>query len=374
METTSNGLPDGLPNRLIDTPAELLGARDQLLKRSLLRLPEPAELPSATLARIERALLQPPVRRIYWPTLALGLGAVAMAALLLARPHRAAVLRAVPAPTPAAATTAMRTLSEGRMWVETDRLAISIALPDGIVQVHPHARVELTVRDFHTQIACYSGSAEVVWSSSMQPLEIGEGTVLEDHKLRVLSDAERANLARPASSVVEQRETTVRATPRPYAKKEPSAEAELLLPALRALNSGDGKAALVALDRYDQHFVAGELATEAKATRVRAELILGNHSAALAELDRMDLSGASELQILRGELRAESGRCTRALEDFAHAGGKTSEGPLAERALYDRAACESKLDSSAARATFEDYLRRFPHGAYVAKVRHALGQ
>jgi hypothetical protein len=157
-----------------------------------------------------------------------------------------------------------------------------------------------------------------------------------------------------------------------------AAEAALVGAALRKLREqGDAAGALALLDEHDQRFgSASALADEAGTTRVEALLRLGRHARALALLDARAPRATGrgrDLLATRGELRPDAGRCREALGDFEAAlGGDATDG-IAERALYGRAACRSRLGQvDGARADLRDYVARFPSGRFAALARAAL--
>jgi hypothetical protein len=156
-------------------------------------------------------------------------------------------------------------------------------------------------------------------------------------------------------------------------------EAALLAAALRGLReSGDAAGALALLDEHDRRFgVTGPLAAEARTTRVEALLRLSRFTQALVLLDTLDprpTGRGRALLATRGELRADARRCPEAVADFdALLADASASDDTAERALYGRAACRSRLgDAEAARADLDAYLARFPAGRYAARARTAL--
>jgi hypothetical protein len=130
------------------------------------------------------------------------------------------------------------------------------------------------------------------------------------------------------------------------------------------------------LARYDQRFPAGKLRPEAERARVDALLRLERRRQALEVLERMGLGelGAGELRVLRGELRAESGRYRPAIEDFDTVLGASPQTRLEERALYGRAVSRARsADGAASRRDFERYLQRFPNGKFSIEAKKAVG-
>jgi len=168
--------------------------------------------------------------------------------------------------------------------------------------------------------------------------------------------------------------------PPPPAPSELARESRLLASAMAKLRQdGDAEAALRLLDQHLTEFATGALRAEATATRIEALLRLGRNPQALALLEAQPLSAAGvgrEMLVARAELRADKGRYAAALADFDRllpVGGKAD--PVAERALYGRAASRAKAgDWAGARHDFADYLARFPRGRFVDSVRAALAQ
>ena len=151
-------------------------------------------------------------------------------------------------------------------------------------------------------------------------------------------------------------------------------EATLLARAFRSLRADrDPVAALALLDEHDRQFPAGQLADEASRARVEALLALGRRRDALHVLEaRRDDDSGRERALLRGELRAETGRCAQALADFA---GAEREAPseIAARAVWDEATCRARLgDAVGARRDFERYLASYPSGAMARQARRWL--
>jgi pentatricopeptide repeat protein len=136
-----------------------------------------------------------------------------------------------------------------------------------------------------------------------------------------------------------------------------------------------GRSTLALLDEHARRFPDGVFVVEARAARIDALVRGGRSQAALSLLDRMRLEGgaqATELLILRGELRFEAHRRREAIEDFDRALAD-AEGSLEERAHYGRAVSLAALgDSSAARAELERYVERFPGGRFAVAARSAL--
>lgn len=154
-------------------------------------------------------------------------------------------------------------------------------------------------------------------------------------------------------------------------------ESRMLGLALRELRqTHDAKQALVRLDEYAARFPSGLLKEEAQAARVDALLLLGRRGEALGLLEQTTftrLPRGGELTVLRGELRAASGRCRDALSDFAASGGSSSTAEVAERGLYGQGMCRAHLgDLAGAESDLRAYLARFPAGRFRASAQATL--
>jgi hypothetical protein len=150
-------------------------------------------------------------------------------------------------------------------------------------------------------------------------------------------------------------------------------EAALLRRALEALRAGQGRRALDALDAYDARFPRGVLGLEASTARAQSLLRVGDKAAALALLDRLPLTEggqATELRLVRGELRSLGGRCAEALADFESALVAGRQPDDRARALYGRASCRARTgDEAGAQQDRQRYLREFPGGPAVNRLR-----
>ncbi len=140
---------------------------------------------------------------------------------------------------------------------------------------------------------------------------------------------------------------------------------------------GQAQAAVEALDEYRRRFPDGPLALEASLSAVEARLALGDEGAALREMDAfLARWGASErapeVRWLRASLLAGRGDCAAALEDLQ---ALAAQGPRADDASFALASCVRRAgDVERARATLEEYLRRFPQGRHAAEAALALGR
>jgi tetratricopeptide (TPR) repeat protein len=154
----------------------------------------------------------------------------------------------------------------------------------------------------------------------------------------------------------------------------------LLADALASLHArGDAEGALALLAEHRRRFPHGALRSEARVAEVEALLSLERRSDALRVLDGLVIERVprgAEIGVLRGELRAQAGRCADAIADFDRcAAGRSCGADAEERALFGRASCRGKLgQTAAARADLERYLLRFPRGWRSESVRRALAE
>ncbi len=128
------------------------------------------------------------------------------------------------------------------------------------------------------------------------------------------------------------------------AKDSPlSAEARSLADALaRWRLDKKGEAALKLLDAHDRRFARGALSVESKVARAEILLALARRDQALAVLDSLGLARlprAREMETVRGELRAEVGRCREARADLQHVLLSTPGDELGRRATAALARC-----------------------------------
>jgi len=156
----------------------------------------------------------------------------------------------------------------------------------------------------------------------------------------------------------------------------PSEEISALDHAIRLLRRDhDAGAALSALDAYLDRYPSGVLNREARFARVDALLILQRSEQALDALEVLPLDNhrrSTELQVIRGELRARSD-CARAGQDFGAVLTRNPDDALAERALYGRGACRAKQgDVTGAAEDLRRYLERFPNGTHAGWARRWL--
>ncbi len=170
----------------------------------------------------------------------------------------------------------------------------------------------------------------------------------------------------------------------PRAPEAPSSlaqESRLLGAALAAVRTDrDYTAALATLDEYDAEFPNGALRGEAALARLDALLALGQSGPALRLLDghgREQVPGhetdgprATEMLVVRGELRAGVGRYEEAIDDFDRALALAAGRSLEQRALYGRLSCRARAgDAAGASQDLQDYLVKFPDGPHAAELR-----
>lgn len=144
----------------------------------------------------------------------------------------------------------------------------------------------------------------------------------------------------------------------------------------RLRQTHDAAGALTLLESYRQQFPHGVLQPEADLIHVTALLDLGRRRDALAVLDPRELADDTprglELLVVRGELRAEAGRCPAAIADFDTALDQV-QGELLARGLYGRSRCRARVGNAAgAQSDLVEYLRRFPDGRFSAAARQSL--
>jgi hypothetical protein len=122
-----------------------------------------------------------------------------------------------------------------------------------------------------------------------------------------------------------------------------SVEARSLADALaRWRRDGKAEQALALLAEHDRRFPRGALGIEAKVARAEILLGLSRKPQALAVLDSLTLASlprARELETLRGELRAQAGRCTEARADLARVLSITQGDELGRRASRALSTC-----------------------------------
>ena len=198
-----------------------------------------------------------------------------------------------------------------------------------------------------------------------EPYLVADSGVAEAASPSVVPSAPSGNLALPSAS----------AAASASALAAESAALENVLVKLR--REHDAAGALTLLDRSEALFARGSLGLEAKVARVDALLSLGRKREALAILERLpfaQIGRGGELRLLRAELRAGTD-CASALADFDVLAKQTLASPLAERAVYGRAACELQVgDDAHARTDFARYLQQYPAGRFAGNVRQQLAR
>jgi hypothetical protein len=122
-----------------------------------------------------------------------------------------------------------------------------------------------------------------------------------------------------------------------------SVEARSLADALaRWRRDGNAEAALALLATHERRFPSGALWVESRVARAEILLALARREQALAALDSLGLANlprARELQTLRGELRAQTGRCQDARADLSRVLSSTATDDLGKRAARALATC-----------------------------------
>lgn len=121
-----------------------------------------------------------------------------------------------------------------------------------------------------------------------------------------------------------------------------SSEARSLSAALvRWRRDGNAPAALALLVAHEKRFAHGALAVESKVARAEILLALAQRDQALVVLDALGLASlprARELETIRGELRAQRGRCQEARADLARVVAGADD-DLSKRATRAMATC-----------------------------------
>jgi hypothetical protein len=122
-----------------------------------------------------------------------------------------------------------------------------------------------------------------------------------------------------------------------------SIEARSLADALeRWRHDGKAEVALALLTAHERRYPNGALWVESRVARAEILLVLSRRDQALAVLDSLTLENlprARELQTLRGELRAQAGRCQDARADLGRVVSSTGSDELGKRASRALLAC-----------------------------------
>ena len=332
--------PTRLTELLVDKSAARLSPLEQQAAALLAKLPTPTPLSPQSIERIGKAIVKPPASSLGWLIGGgVGLAVVVVAATAL-WPQRSGPPPVRP------------------MMVESDRSAPQIrpVEPTQPVSVPPVSAKTLETAPPHTA---------------------GEPTSPSTHPAR---KHVVAAVVKPAVGVAVPSTSLTVPVPSVEPPTEESAlaiESRLLGLALRELRqTHDAKQALVRLDEYTARFPSGLLKVEAQAARVDALMLLGRRDEALGLLEHTTftrLPRGGELTVLRGELRAASGRCREALSDFAASGDSGSTAEVAERGLYGQGMCRAHLgDLAGAESDLRAYLARFPAGRFRASAQATL--
>ncbi len=330
--------PTRLTELLFDQSAAGRSPLEQQAAALLSKLPAPTPLSPQSIERIGEAIAKPPASSLGW---LIG-GGVGLAVVVVAATSVWPRLSGPPVVRP--------------QMVDIDRSApLSRPVePTQPVSVPPVAETRL---------------------EAAPPQAAGEPTTPSAHPARkhvVAAVAKSAAVATvPPSSV------TVPSVEQPTEESALAIESRLLGLALRELRqTHDAKQALVRLDEYTARFPSGLLKVEAQAARVDALMLIGRRDEALALLEHATftrLPRGGELTVLRGELRAASGRCREAMSDFAASGGSGSTAEVAERGLYGQGMCRAHLgDLAGAETDLRAYLARFPAGRFRASAQATL--
>jgi hypothetical protein len=322
------------------------------------------------------------------------------------------------------------------MVVRSGDAELRVRVPGASVVVPAGGAVVVVVRRSWFQVAAYSGRSRVEWADRpavelpelellhcesgacgsperLTPAQVGDGEpsppVESDERSVPAAHSPSRKRARLASAIVERPiaaeastsvapapSPSVAATPSPSVAAAPSpsvaaappsvapaplpsalaSESLLVEDALHAIRRAhDPARALLDTRLYRQRFPDGALAHEVDRIDVESLLALGRGGDALAVLERMPLdrfASARELQLIRGELRVQDGRCVEALSDFGAVLAAPADA-LGERALYGSAGCHARMgDRAGAERDLKLYLARFPDGAHADEIRRAL--
>ena len=332
--------PTRLTELLVDKSAARLSPLEQQAAALLAKLPTPTPLSPQSIERIGKTIVRPPASSLGW---LIG-GGTGLAVVVVA----ATALWPRPSGPPPVRPNV----------VESDRSAPQIrpVEPTQPVSVPPVPAKTLATAPPHTA---------------------GEPTSPSTHPARkhvvaaVVKPA--VGVAVPSTSLT----VPVPSVDPPTEESALALESRLLGLALRELRqTHDAKQALVRLDEYSARFPSGLLKVEAQAARVDALMLLGRRDEALGLLEHTTftrLPRGGELTVLRGELRAASGRCREALSDFAASGDSGSTAEVAERGLYGQGMCRAHLgDLAGAESDLRAYLARFPAGRFRASAQATL--
>lgn len=196
-------------------------------------------------------------------------------------------------------------------------------------------------------------------------------------------EAMPAAVAKPAvrTRATAYREATADVAPAadeaPPPAERADSEAAALAAALTALRrQRDADAALVLVEQSLARHPDGALVPEMVAVRVEALLARGDAAQALAALDVLPTARVPldrRLRVLRGELRANAGRCDEASVDFTATLRAVPTDAVDERSLHGRASCDAVAhDEATLRADLELYVRQFPDRPFAQEARRRL--
>jgi hypothetical protein len=181
-----------------------------------------------------------------------------------------------------------------------------------------------------------------------------------------------------------QEQKGARSAPGPVAAERPIDDPEVTayLGALAELNvRNDPAKALKMLEGYRAQYPDGLFRNEVTLAEVRADVVLGRESEALALLEGMQaraldgLPQAGELALLRVELLGRANRCAEALSLLTPYLESSLPAAQLERLLFQRAACDAQLGNlESSQQDLRDYLRQFPHGRFEAELRQRIAR
>ena len=190
--------------------------------------------------------------------------------------------------------------------------------------------------------------------------------------------------AAPGRTRIQEKRLDVRPAPGAVAAERgiDDSEVSAYLGALAELNvRNDPAQALKMLEGYRAQYPDGLFRNEVTVAEVRADVVLGRESEALALLDGMQarsftgLPQASELAVLRVELLGRANRCAEALSLLTPYLQSSLPGAQMERLLFERGACDAQLGNlESSQQDLRDYLRQFPHGRFEVELRQRIAR
>jgi hypothetical protein len=270
------------------------------------------------------------------------------------------------------------TLRSGSALVEAGSETVSVELGDVGVTVAPGAAARTSAEGENARVENVRGEVWLRPSASAEPAALSAG---QSFFRGVVATAPPSVPNPPPLEITPQTPeekvpAAVDVAPAPPARPRDPVESHLLGAALRKLRKESNPVgALELFDKYDRTFPHGNLAPEALVGRVEALMALGRKREALVILEGplTQWRTSRSLQVLRGELRAASGRFEEAGRDFAGALSAEPHDALDERALFGRAVCRSRAgDKAGAREDLLLYESRFPNGQFASQVRSSL--